>query len=777
MLRLHARWFAPVALVELVAFVALTPAPAVGQQGRYSAEIRWTSYGIPHVKAKSYGDLGYGFAYATATDAFCTMARDVATVNGELSAHFGSADGNIESDVFHRAVLDSAAIARYPRGQDAKARAFSAGYVAGYNRYLRDHTATLPAACAGAPWVRPITDDDVSRLAVGNAIRYGLGNYQRPMAAATPPKPAAAPAGTPAPPSNDFAALADFDARAAFGIGSNAVAMGRAVTASGRGLLLGNPHYPWSGASRFHLIHLTVPGDVDVMGVSLYTTPRVGIGFNKDIAWTHTVSTGTRSTLYALDLDPANPTRYRYGAGWRDMQSRRVSITVRQADGTITTESRVTWFTHVGPVIAAAPIPWTTTRAFAVRDANLENDRGAMTYDALARARSVDDVEKAISLQGTSWVNTVATDRAGTAYYADMSTVPNLDSAFLARCRWRMPGAPPTPIILTAADSTCAWPVDPRSSIAGAMPPALMPRLRRDDVVSNANDSYWLTNPAAPLEGYAPTIGAERTARSLRTRAGLAFIEEALAKGGKMEPAMLQQLLLAHRNYGAELLVPDLLTLCAAPVTPVVNAQGSVDITPACDALAKWDRRETVESRGAQVWREFWRVAARIPNVYAVPFDVADPAHTPRGLAVGQAPVRDALRGALATAQTRLAQQGVALDAALGTVQFTEVKGVRYPVPGGEGPSGAWSVISSQLKPGGYAPIIAGNSYIQVVGWSRGGVLDARGLITYSQSDNPDSPHATDLTRLYAKGELPKLPFTEAEIRADKQLKVLRIRE
>ena len=41
----------------------------------YDTQIRWTSYGIPHVKANDWGSLGYGFAYATATDAICVIAR------------------------------------------------------------------------------------------------------------------------------------------------------------------------------------------------------------------------------------------------------------------------------------------------------------------------------------------------------------------------------------------------------------------------------------------------------------------------------------------------------------------------------------------------------------------------------------------------------------------------------------------------------------------------------------------------------------------------------
>jgi acyl-homoserine-lactone acylase len=59
---------------------------ADGTDLQYEVELRWTSFGIPHVKADDWGSLGYGFAYATATDAVCVIAKDVQMVNGNLAA-------------------------------------------------------------------------------------------------------------------------------------------------------------------------------------------------------------------------------------------------------------------------------------------------------------------------------------------------------------------------------------------------------------------------------------------------------------------------------------------------------------------------------------------------------------------------------------------------------------------------------------------------------------------------------------------------------------------
>jgi acyl-homoserine-lactone acylase len=80
----------------------------------------------------------------------------------------------------------------------------------------------------------------------------------------------------------------------------------------------------------------------------------------------------------------------------------------------------------------------------------------------------------------------------------------------------------------------------------------------------------------------------------------------------------------------------------------------------------------------------------------------------------------------------------------------------------------------SRLSEGeGYTPIITGNSYIQVVSWNKDGQLQAQGMLTYSQSPEAESPHYSDLTELYSRGEWIDFPFTEEEILADPKLVTL----
>lgn len=76
------------------------------QVGEATAEIRRTSFGIPHIRASNELGLGYGIGYAYAQDNLCLLANEVVTVNGERAKYFGAQQSTLEernnltSDVF-----------------------------------------------------------------------------------------------------------------------------------------------------------------------------------------------------------------------------------------------------------------------------------------------------------------------------------------------------------------------------------------------------------------------------------------------------------------------------------------------------------------------------------------------------------------------------------------------------------------------------------------------------------------------------------------------------
>ena len=771
---------APMAMAALLAACASVP----GGPDARTASIQRTANGVAHITAPDAETLAYGMAYAYAQDNVCLTADQLVTVRGERARTFGAATPgllarrmfpNDQIDLFIAAHMDDAALARAWASASAENQAMARGAVAGYNRYLSEAAGKLPAACNNQPWVKPMTLAEFRRQAELTAVQAATAALADAVLGAKPP--AAKSSAAPAAPVN----LADAaDAMREAGLlesplGSNAWAFGKETTANGRGLLLGNPHFPWAGVNRFWQVHLTIPGNLDVMGVGIGSFPGVTIGFNKDVAWSHTVSTGKRFTLHELTLAEGDPTTYLIDGKPEKMSSRTVTVPVRAADGSEKNQSVTLWSTRWGPVVVIprAGLNWTTKTAYALKDANLGNVRATDSSMGFARARSVQEVREAMKNIGTPWVNTVAVDRQGQALYADVSVVPDVDAAQLQRCAPSKPAAALLGaaglVVLDGSRSSCDWQRDPASPVPGLIPIARMPTAIRTDWLHNANDSYFHTNPAQKWTGISPMVGDASIQRP-RTRADLFEIPELLSRG-KVTPAAVQAQLFNDRNFMGHVIVPDLLAACSA------NPPASAEARDGCAALRGWDRSNGLDARGAHLFREFWRAARVIPGVYRVPFDPAQPVATPAGLKMDDpavaAKVWESLTGAVKAVRTA----GFALDATLGSVQRPLITTEPIPLHGGDEIEGVLNNLGNQFNPG-ITPkgllIDYGTSYVQTVTFDNRGPV-AQGLLTYGQSTNPASPHATDQLWLFSRKQWPALPFHPEDVEKSRVGEVLRI--
>lgn len=786
----HAPALASLATAVLLAACATPPA---GTEAR-TATIQRTANGVPHIVAPDAETLAYAMAYAYAQDNFCMTADQLVTVRGERARYFGGATQgllarrmfpNEQIDLFIAAHMDDAALERAWAGASAESQALARGAVAGYNRYLSDQAGKLPAACNGQPWVKPMTLAEFRRQGELTAVQAATAALADAMLGAKPPARTAAAAGVLVDPAAALDAPVDLadaaDAMREAGLldsplGSNAWAFGKESTANGSGLLLGNPHFPWAGVNRFWQVHLTIPGNLDVMGVGIGSFPGVTIGFNKDIAWSHTVSTGKRFTLHELTLVPGDPTSYVVDGQPVKMTSRTVSAPVRGADGTVQAKTQTVWSTRWGPVVVIprAGLNWTDKLAYALKDANLGNVRASETSFGFGRARNVQEVRDAMRNIGTPWVNTIAVDRNGNALYADVSVVPDIDAEQLQRCAPSKPAAALLAgaglVVLDGSKSACDWKRDAASPVPGLIPIGRMPTTVRTDWVHNSNDSYLYTNPLQTWTGISPLVGDASLSRP-RTRADLTEIPALLAQG-KVTPEAVQKQLFGNRNFMAGVVLPDLLAACAGSAAPA-----TAEVRDGCAALAGWDRNNNLDARGAHLFREFWRSARLIPNVYRAPFNVAQPVATPAGLKMDDAAVAAKVWESLTGAVKAVRGAGFALDATLGSVQRPAITDMPIPLHGGDEFEGVLNNLGNQFSPG-IGPkgllIDYGTSYVQTVTFDARGPV-AQAILTYGQSTDPASPHATDQLWLFSRKEWPVLPFHPEDVAKARVGEVLRL--
>jgi acyl-homoserine-lactone acylase len=773
-------------LALLIALVAPAAAAAAGEED-YDVTIRRTAHGIPHIEARDFGSLGYGYGYAFAQDNLCVIADQYVTVRGERSRFFGpdgtwemggngTTNRNLDSDFFFKRIIKRRTIEKLleqppPNGPRPEVREAVRGYVAGYNRYLRDTGVDrLPdPACRGKDWVRPIEEIDAYRrfyqlalMASSGVAVNGIGGAQ-PPGGGGPASAASASGRTPVPAPREVARrLAD---RFPLPIGSNAVGLGREQTDNGKGMLLGNPHFPWDGTERFYQAHATIPGKMDVQGAALFGVPVVLIGNTRGLAWSHTVSTAFRFTPFELTLVPGSPTTYLVDGQPKQMERDDLVVDVRRPDGSIGQVRRTLWTTEYGPVfteILGLPLfPWTPVKAWALGDANAANFRYLNHFFETNLAQSVREYDRVLRRnQGVPWVNSIAADARGEAFYADISVVPHVTDEHAQRCNTVL-GVATTQLlglpVLDGSRSDCAWGRDPSAIQPGTFgPDEHLPSLLRTDYVMNANDSYWLSNLRARLEGFPRIVGDERTERSLRTRIGLLMVD-----GRRFSQRSLQDMVFNNRQYAGELWRDTLLGVCDA-------LPGYAD---ACAALRAWNVRDDVDSKGALLFRG---IASRLlgggvaslPAPWTTPFSVDDPANTPRGLN----PLDPRVALAITQAADELRRLKIPLDAPLGQVQSETRNGERLPIHGGPGTYGVFNAIDTRggLKERiGYDDIAHGSSYVQVVQFTDRGEceVEPRTILTYSLSANRESPFHSDQTRLYGRKQWVDMPFCPDEVR------------
>ncbi|MCC5856063.1 MAG: acylase [Idiomarina sp.] len=783
--------------------------------GEVSANIRRTDYGVPFITSDSLEGIAFGTAYAFAEDNICVLADQIVRFNSERSRFFGpdavlgSGDnGNVINDFTYKALRLRERAEDNLDSLTENTRASLQGYAAGYNAYLADTGVdNIALPCAGMPHVRPITEVDMLTYALGVALLPGAANFLQPLFIAVPPGESFNP--MPVMPTGDGAFEMNIDLASIDvpdpnpeELGSNGWALGSELTENGQGMLLANPHFPHVGNQRFWRFGVEIPGEMKVVGGSLSGMPGpVNIGFNENVAWTHTFSTAERFVVYQLELDTSDESGLTYlvDGDERQMTARTHRITVATGPGTSIELERTFYESSFGPMMSIpGQFQWGMnfqgqTSAFALYDANLPNFDIVDHWLALNVARDIDDVEDIMErYTGIIFNNIMAADRFGDTFFMDGSSVPDLAPEALERIR--------TDPVLVAVRVDAPFTLVPGNRSVymsrGTVPADRAPRLRRTDFVQNSNDSYWLTNPASPLvtsdyfgtvtgnNGEAPDytlFGRFNNQQSWRSRMG----QQKLTELSGATLTEVEEQLLSNRAYLAEAVLDDLITHCSARGdTPVTTANGAVDLSAGCAALAQWDARMNQDSVGAVVFREFAQRFATNPQ-WQVPFDRNNPTTTPNTLNPN-----DTVLQQLAQAIQTIEAAGFAVDAPLGDVQFVErsnpdgsPSGNRLPWGGANNIEGGFNVFrsqgaddgtllprhryatlpGSQLSEQGYH-ITSGSSWMFVMRFTDEGP-EGRGLLTYSQSSDIFSPHFLDQTEFYSQQpRLAPIRFQEADI-------------
>jgi acyl-homoserine-lactone acylase len=508
--------------------------------------------------------------------------------------------------------------------------------------------------------------------------------------------------------------------------GSNAWAVNGSKTASGNSMLLANPHLPWNDFWLFFEAHLITKSN-NLYGATLVGLPTIGIGFNENMGWTHTVNTLDNVDFYELTLKNG---QYKLDNEFHDFTIDSLRITEKTENGQreIVVLRKQSEF---GMVVKEGE-----NKAIAIKWPNRDGKLNIIgQWIAMGKARSLNQFKDALKMNGLPLFNVIYSDKENNIMYHFGGNVPKKNGDWK---KWQG--------IVASESSNDLW---QGYYAAEDLPSYLNPE---SGWIQNANDPpYTSTIPAAITPEEFPSHIAPNN-MSFRPQRSARLIKEA-------ENLTLTGFIDLKHDTKAEL------ALRIKEELTTLNSSNEDSLTEvALKILQKWDGSFDATSKGPVLFSMFVKELGS-PGIFETDWRFKDPLNTPRGIK-NKKEVLNSLKKA---AEKHLEMYGT-LTISYGEVYQLKVANFNYGGNGGAGPLGIFRTVNYSSGDDGKYYANHGETYVCAMEF--GDEVKAEALLTYGNATQAHSPHVGDQLELFAEKKLRKV-----WLKREDQLKNLEKRE
>jgi len=660
-------------------------APALAQQTELLQQVTIyrDTYGVPHVFGETEEAAFFGNGYAQAQERLQELVWTVLSARGRLSEVFG--EGYLERDYRSRLFrIYPVAEERYPTLPPEVRRAIEA-FVQGINYYIEEHRAELPA---WTPALTPVDIVALYRLSVLNLALKGSGLEA-----------------------------------------SNSWVLSPEKTASGRVVLVADPHGRWSQRREIHI----KGGDLNVAGDLMHML--VWIGHNGYVAWGGSANRPDLVDVYEEKLNPQNPYEYLYEGEWRPLRVIKEKIPVRRGSRVVEVE-RELLYTHHGPIIE---LDRARNRAYAVKTPFFESVGMVTAHYRVAKAKSIEELKAAMaSLELPGAPNVVAGDRKGNIFYVYYGKVPIRSPNY----DWTKP--------VPGWTRETEW--------QGFIPFEELPQVENppSGFLQTSNEAPWLVTPDSGLsedpEDYPEYLVPRRLGPTQRGRR----LTELLTSKEKFDREELKKF--AFDTYIG--LAAPLKELIFAGYEKHKDELGPLaePVARAVELLREWDDVSCKESTAMTLFKVWYKHYRELGGSIAVG-GRKEPTPEER---------RRAFQALKEAVEFMLAQYGT-VEVPWGEVHVLQRGERLYPMGAADWEFQTVHMASATAIGSGeehYEDGIwfthSGSSYMFLV--ELGDPVRAWSVKPFGQSGDPASPHFADQTELFSRREMKPLWFSEEEV-------------
>ena len=494
-------------------------------------------------------------------------------------------------------------------------------------------------------------------------------------------------------------------------IGSNFIAMNSSKTKSGESFLVINTHQPLEGPTSWYEAHINSEEGTNILGTLYPGTPHILIGVNENLGWSHTFNNLDIFDVYKLEMTKG--LKYIVDGEEYKLEKDKAKIKIKIL-GLKIPINRKFYKSIFGPTLK------NKKGFYSIRAPILHSINALEQWWRMGKAKNFNEFYSTLKMKGLTGVNIAYADKYDTIFYMSDGLIPKREEGY----NWKE--------IVPGNTKKTLW---TETYNIEDLPQVIQPK---SGYIYNANHSPFksTSNDENPNpNNFNPDMGFELfdNNRSIR-------LKKLIDEKDKISYEEFRKI----KNDNS---FPEKLSYSFMDINPLfeISLDSNHELKNMLDILQSWDRKTDIDSVGAGIYGVLYYHLLDKYRGYIFKNRVLS---------------EEVLLSALKEVKSYIIKNFGYLEITLGDFQKLVRGNIELPIWGL--PDVVTTMVSTKYKDG-KRRVFAGESYIGYIRFNEDGPT-IESVISYGNSEVPESKHYDDQMKLYQNFKLKKVSMDKEEI-------------
>ena len=489
--------------------------------------------------------------------------------------------------------------------------------------------------------------------------------------------------------------------------GSNVIAMNSSKTKSGETFLAINTHQPLEGPTSWYEVHLNSEEGTNIIGTMYPGTPNILIGVNEHLGWSHTVNYPDKTDVFKLKMK--NKRKYIVDEEEYELEKLKAKITVK-VFGIPIKINRKYYKSIFGPTLKYK------SGYYSIRTPTLFNIKALEQWWKMGKSKNFSEFYNTLKMTQLPGFNIGYADKYDTIFYMSNGIIPKRAEGY----NWKgiVPGDTKKTLWTEYHDIE-------------DLPQVIQPDA---GFIYNANHSPFKSTTAEENpkeENFTQRMGYETYDNNRSTR-----LIELIESYDKVSYEDFKDI--KYDNSFPSKFNYNFMDISIIETLKLKTENDSFELL---DIIQRWNRKTDIDSQGAGIYGVLY---------YQLVWNYRDDIQKNN-----KTVSRETLLSALKDVKRYLIDNFGSIDITLGDFQKLVRGDKELPI---WGLPDVITAMSSRPYKDGKHKVTQGESYIGLVRFNKNGPI-LESIISFGNSDNPDSDHYTDQMEKYSKFQTKKMTF------------------